>query len=138
LGTVTAFFTTFYSFRLIYLSFVKESQAQKPVVNNVHESPVLITVPLAILAIGSIFLGYVAKDLFAGVGSPFLDHVLLTLPGHNSFFVAEFLPFYIKNLPFFLSLLSVMLVFLLYQFLGRYTLMYHSVFKKVHRFLSYK
>src|ERR1700761_7479359 len=88
LATVTAFFTTFYSFRLIYLSFIKETQTSKPVINNVHESQVLITIPLAVLAFGSIFLGYVAKDLFAGVGSPFLDHILLILPGHNSFFAA--------------------------------------------------
>lgn len=106
--------------------------------NNVHESPALITGPLSILAVGSIFFGYLAKDLFAGIGSPFLDHVLLILPGHNSFFVAEFLPFYIKNLPFFLSLLSIMLVILLYRSLSRYALMYHPLMRKVHRFLSYK
>jgi NADH-ubiquinone oxidoreductase chain 5 len=138
LGTVTAFFTAFYSFRLIYLSFIKEMQAPKPVANNIHESAVLITGPLAVLVLGSIFLGYVTKDLFAGVGSPFLDHIILTLPGHNSFFVAEFLPFYIKNLPFFLSVLSVALVTLLYQVLSNYTIMYHPVLKKIHRFLSYK
>jgi len=138
LGTVTAFFTAFYSFRLIYLSFIKEAQAQKPVANNIHESPALITVPLSILAVGSIFLGYAAKDLFAGAGSPFLDHVLLTLPGHNSYFTAEFLPFYIKNLPFFLSVLSVALVTLLYRVLSNYAVMYHPILKKVHRFLSYK
>lgn len=138
LGTITAFFTTFYSFRLLYLSFIKESQVQKPIANNIHESSALITVPLAILALGSIFLGYITKDLFAGLGSPFLDHTLLILPGHNSFFVAEFLPFYIKNLPFFLSLLSVALVILLYRSLLQYTVMYHPILKKGHRFLSYK
>ena len=113
-------------------------QAPKPVANNIHESPVLITGPLAVLALGSIFLGYVTKDLFAGVGCPFLDHIILTLPGHNSFFVVEFLPFYIKNLPFFLSVLSVALVTLLYQVLSNYTVMYQPVLKKIHRFLSYK
>src|SRR5260370_15577591 len=138
LGTTTAFFTAFYSFRLIYLSFIKETQTQKPVANNIHESPALITVPLSILAVGSIFLGYLTKDLFAGVGSPFLDHVLLILPGHNSFFVAEFLPFYIKNLPFFLSVLSVLLVTALYSLLSRYSFNYHPLLKKIHRFLSYK
>jgi len=138
LGTITAFFTTFYSFRLIYLSFMKGTQVQKPVANNIHESSALITIPLSILALGSIFLGYLMKDLFAGVGSPFLDHILLTLPGHNLFFVAEFLPFYIKNLPFFLSLLSVVLVTFLYQLLSNYSLPYHSLLKKSHRFFSYK
>jgi NADH:ubiquinone oxidoreductase subunit 5 (subunit L)/multisubunit Na+/H+ antiporter MnhA subunit len=98
--------------------------------NNIHESPILITLPLSILAVGSIFLGYLTKDLFAGVGSPFLDHVLLTLPGHNVFFAAEFLPFYIKNLPFFLSILSVLLVTFLYQLLSTYSIMYRPVLKK--------
>jgi NADH-ubiquinone oxidoreductase chain 5 len=138
LGTVTAFFTTFYSFRLIYLSFLRETQVQKVRANKIHESPALITVPLAILAAGSIFLGYLTKDIFVGVGSPFLDHVLLTLPGHNSFFGAEFLPFYIKNLPFFLSLLSVSLVGGVYGVLSQYSLMYQPLLNKVHRFLNYK
>src|SRR4030081_3319436 len=109
---------------------MKASQVPKPVANNIHESSALITIPLSILALGSIFLGYLMKDLFAGVGSPFLDHILLTLPGHNLFFVAEFLPFYIKNLPFFLSLLSVALVTFLYQLLSNYSLPYYSLFKK--------
>jgi NADH-ubiquinone oxidoreductase chain 5 len=120
------------------LSFIKETQVQKPVANNIHESPAFITVPLSILALGSIILGYLTKDLFSGIGTSFLDHVLLTLPGHNSFFVAEFLPFYIKNLPFFLSLLSVALVAFLYKVLSRYSIMYHPLLKEGHRFLSYK
>jgi NADH-ubiquinone oxidoreductase chain 5 len=95
---------------LIYLSFLRETRVQKVRASKIHESPVLITVPLAILAVGSVFLGYLTKDIFVGAGSPFLDHVLLILPEHNSFYGAEFLPFYIKNLPFFLSLLSVSLV----------------------------
>jgi NADH-ubiquinone oxidoreductase chain 5 len=76
------------------------------VANQVHESPLAITGPLTLLALGSIFFGYITKDLFVGVGSPLFDQVMLILPSRNSLILAEFLPFYIKNLPFFFSLLS--------------------------------
>ncbi len=57
--------------------------------------------PLALLALGSIFFGYVTKDIFLGLGTPWFDHVFLILPARNSLLLAEFLPFSIKNLPFF-------------------------------------
>jgi NADH:ubiquinone oxidoreductase subunit 5 (subunit L)/multisubunit Na+/H+ antiporter MnhA subunit len=110
-------FTAFYSFRLIYLSFLREIQSSKPVTNQIHESPALITIPLASLAIGSIFLGYCTKDIFVGVGSSYLDHVVLILPDRNALYLAEFLPFTIKNIPLFFGILSLLLVFLAYQLL---------------------
>jgi NADH-ubiquinone oxidoreductase chain 5 len=110
LGSITAFFTAFYSFRLIYLSFFREIQSAKPVANQIHESPALITVPLSILAVGSIFLGYCTKDIFVGVGAPYLDHVILILPDRNGMYLAEFLPFTIKNIPLFFGVLSLILV----------------------------
>ncbi len=82
----------------------------KTVANHVHESDLLITFPLVVLILGSIFFGYITKDLFVGVGSPLFDHVMLILPSRNSLLLAEFLPFYIKNLPFFFSLFSLITI----------------------------
>lgn len=38
---------------------------------NAHELTPRMAFPLAVLALGSIFLGYFAKDLFIGFGTPF-------------------------------------------------------------------
>ena len=45
---------------------------------------------LSILSLGSIFLGYIAKDLFVGLGTDFWNHSILILPEHNNQLDAEF------------------------------------------------
>jgi len=71
LGLITAFFTAFYSFRLLYLAFYGEARSPRSYVLSAHELTPRIAASLAALSIGSIFLGYFAKDLFIGFGTPF-------------------------------------------------------------------
>jgi NADH-ubiquinone oxidoreductase chain 5 len=68
LGTISAFFTSFYSIRLIYLTFLKPTNSSRIILINAHESSMVMLLPLLILCIGSIFVGYIAKDLFLGLG----------------------------------------------------------------------
>lgn len=62
LGTLAAFFTAFYSIRLLYLTFLSEPMGNRVVMEGAHESPLNITIPLGILSVGSIFIGYVSRD----------------------------------------------------------------------------
>jgi NADH-quinone oxidoreductase subunit L len=56
---VTAFMTAFYMFRLIYLTFWSPSRIHDhEVEHHIHESPKSMTVPLVVLAVCSIFAGY--------------------------------------------------------------------------------
>jgi NADH-ubiquinone oxidoreductase chain 5 len=71
LGLITAFFTSYYSFRLLYFAFYGESKSPRPYLLHVHEVENGMAWALCFLALGSIFLGYAAKDLFIGQGSPF-------------------------------------------------------------------
>jgi len=64
LGTVTAFLTAFYVTRLVVVAFLGEPR--KPI--HAHESPRVMTIPLIILAIFSIFSGWIG----AGAPTPFL------------------------------------------------------------------
>ncbi len=57
IGLVTAFLTAFYMFRLIFVTFYGESRAEPEVASHVHESPPVMWVPLAILAIPSALIG---------------------------------------------------------------------------------
>jgi NADH:ubiquinone oxidoreductase subunit 5 (subunit L)/multisubunit Na+/H+ antiporter MnhA subunit len=68
---MAAFFTAFYSFRLLYLTFLGETNSPKQVMNHAHESPFAMRFPLFILSFGAIFVGYLAKDLAIGLGTDF-------------------------------------------------------------------
>ena len=58
-GVFTALMTAFYMFRLLYLTFKNSERVSHEAAHHVHESPKVMTVPLWILAIGSIVAGYV-------------------------------------------------------------------------------
>ena len=57
IGIVVAVMTAFYMFRLIGLTFWGDSRVDPHVEPRIHESPPVMTVPLILLAIPSIFLG---------------------------------------------------------------------------------
>src|SRR5215510_8159143 len=58
MGFLTALMTAFYMFRLIYLTFYGESRVAHEVEHHIHESPRSMTLPLILLALGSIFAGW--------------------------------------------------------------------------------
>lgn len=62
---LTAFMTSFYMFRLVFLTFFGKSRNPHA---HMHESPATMTLPLWILAIGAVFLGLPA--------SPWMGHWL--------------------------------------------------------------
>ena len=54
----TAVMTAFYMFRLVYLTFFGAKRMSHEVEHHLHESPKSMTIPLVVLAIGSLFAGY--------------------------------------------------------------------------------
>ena len=70
-------------------------------IKHLHESPFFIGVPLIILAIGSIFFGFFAKDLFIGSGTLFLASNIFIDLYHNVIIDTEYIPTFVKLLPFF-------------------------------------
>lgn len=71
LGLVTAFFTAFYSFRLLNFAFYGAARGLRTYLYNTHELTSRRAYSLGFLALGSIFLGYTARDLFVGFGTAF-------------------------------------------------------------------
>jgi len=71
LGTLAAFFTAYYSTRLISLTFLRNPNGNRYFYEHAHESPLPMTIPLFILSFGSIFIGYLSRDMFVGMGSDF-------------------------------------------------------------------
>ena len=66
IGIFTALLTSIYSWRLIFKTFHGDYNNHSIKIEKIHESPMVMTIPLIILAIGSIFAGYFFKDLFIG------------------------------------------------------------------------
>ncbi len=64
LGLITAMMTAFYMFRLIFMTFHGDNRVDPK--THVHESPKSMTVPLMILAAGSILAGYVGTPVVFG------------------------------------------------------------------------
>ena len=66
IGILTAVLTSIYSWRLIFKTFHGDYNNKKTNINEMHESPLVMLLPLFILAIGAIFAGFLFKDLFIG------------------------------------------------------------------------
>ena len=114
LGTIGAFCTSFYSIRLLFFAFLSETNAYKSVIKNCHDVSFSMGFPLGILAFGSIFIGYLTKDMFVGLGTNFWNNSIYIDPTHNQFIDAEFLPNYIKILPVIFSFLGMGFAFYIY------------------------
>ena len=84
-GILTALLTAFYSWRLLFLTFHGENRSKNKTYDHAHESPLVMTAPLFILAIGSIFSGIFFADYFIGYyKKEFWDNaILLTESSHK-------------------------------------------------------
>ena len=107
LGNISVIFTAFYSFRLIYLTFLNNFNGYRVTLDSTHESSFLMILPLFILSLGSIFIGFLTKDFFIGTGSDFWGTSIFIFPINNFFIEAEFLPIPVKWLSFGLSFFGI-------------------------------
>jgi NADH-ubiquinone oxidoreductase chain 5 len=116
LGSITAGITAFYSFRLISLVFLTTANGHQQSYLNSHESNISVILPLLILALFSIFFGYIFSDLFVGVGSDFFGNSLFIHPNNLSIIEAEFsINPIIKLLPAILSFTGAASAIFLYH-----------------------
>ena len=106
-STIGAMFTTLYSVKVLYLTFLTNPNG--PIVNykHAHEGDIFMSMPLIILAIFSIFFGYITKDIFIGLGSNFFaDNSIFIHPSHEIMIDTEFaVPVIFKILPLILTVL---------------------------------
>ena len=63
---VAALFTSFYSWRLIFLTFYGKPRGDKHTHEHAHESPMTMLIPLGVLAIGATFAGAIWYGSFFG------------------------------------------------------------------------
>ncbi|WP_133489491.1 NADH-quinone oxidoreductase subunit L [Aliiroseovarius marinus] len=63
---IAALFTSFYSWRLMFMTFYGKARGDKHTHEHAHESPLVMTIPLGVLAIGAIFAGMIWYGPFFG------------------------------------------------------------------------
>ena len=98
MGSFSALLTAFYSVRLIYLTFLTNTNANVGVFRGVQESSLNIIFPLLLLGLGSILVGYLVKEAI-------IPHVITPVVSN-----------FIKIIPFVLSLLGMFMAFFMCSF----------------------
>jgi NADH-ubiquinone oxidoreductase chain 5 len=119
IATIGAMFTTLYSVKVLYLTFLTNPNG--PLINykHAHEGDIYMSLPLIILAVFSIFFGYITKDIFIGLGSGFfMDNSLFIHPMHEIMLDTEFaVPVLFKLLPLVFTISLSVLAIVLSEFL---------------------
>jgi len=71
LAVLGAFFTAFYSFKIIYLTFLQYPSSYRSYLDHCHDAPLIMYIPLLILSFLSIFSGFIFKDIILSPASGF-------------------------------------------------------------------
>ncbi len=120
IATIGAIFTTLYSVKVLFLTFLTNPNG--PLINykQVHEGDIYMSLPLIILALFSIFFGYITKDIFIGLASGFFsDNSLFIHPTHEIMLDTEFaVPTIFKLLPLILTVSLMIISLVLSEFLA--------------------
>jgi NADH-quinone oxidoreductase subunit L len=115
MGIAAAFLTAFYSWRLLMMTFHGKPRASAEVMSHIHESPLVMTVPLFILAIGAVLSGWMFYELFVGHHwYDFWRQSIFIDPANNIMDDAHHVPKWVKLLPLFISLAGIGLAIIIY------------------------
>nr|YP_008474885.1 NADH dehydrogenase subunit 5 [Diddensiella santjacobensis]AGS44125.1 NADH dehydrogenase subunit 5 [Diddensiella santjacobensis] len=120
----SASLTTLYSIRLLYLVFFNIPNSNKYTYYTIQESSYTMLVPMIILCILSIVLGYVTKDIYLGMGSNFYS-----ILNHNNTILLDMeytLPTIYKILPLLCTVLCTTIVFIVYEYYYSIITIYNS------------
>ena len=124
IAVIGAIFTTLYSVKVLYLTFLTSPNGSIMSYKHAHEGDIFISLPLVILAIFSIFFGFITKDIFIGLGSNFFtDNSIFIHPAHEIMINTEFaVPSLFKLLPFIFTILFSIIAIILSEFLSELVL----------------
>lgn len=106
-STITAGITSFYSIRILFLVFWTKTTIKPQIWKNIHDINLGMTISLTILFLGTIFIGFLVKDLFLGIGSFFLQEIIYINLKNFSLINAEFINFFYKQIPLSCSLIGI-------------------------------
>lgn len=116
LAILGAFFTAFYSFKVIYLTFIQYPSSYRKYLDYCHDAPFIMYVPLLLLSFLSIFSGFIFKDIILSPGSGFWSNTTSFWLSNTILWDAHLLNPALKLMPLFFSFFGCLLSFIIYKF----------------------
>ncbi len=139
LGSVVAFLTAFYSWRLLIMTFHGAPRADAKTMSHVHESTPWMTVPLMILSVGAVFAGWALHEQFIGTDQlAFWGGAIHSGPNSHILVDIEHVPLYISWLPTVTSVLGIGLAYVMYMLAPGLPTRMATIFRPIHQFLVHK
>ncbi len=139
MGLLAAFLTAFYSWRLIILTFHGAPRADHHTMEHVHESPLVMLVPLLVLAVGAIFAGMVFYPYFVGHHqAEFWGMAIHTAEHNHVLHHAHEVPAWVPLAPTVVGVSGIALAYVLYMFAPAIPGKLAASFPGVYRFLLNK
>jgi NADH-quinone oxidoreductase subunit L len=139
LGTIVAFLTAFYSWRLIIMTFHGTPRADHHTMEHVHESAWPMLLPLIILSFGAVFAGWAFHDAFIGEERlSFWAGAIANQPHNHVFEAMEHIPGIISLLPTLVGLCGIGLAYVMYWFFPEIPGQLATQFGGLYRFLLNK
>lgn len=136
---IAALFTSFYSWRLIFMTFHGKPRATADVMHHVHESAPVMLVPLFILAIGALFAGVIFQPHFFGdLYDSFWKGALFTGSENHILHESHGVPLWVKWSPFIVMAVGFVLAYLFYIVATAIPKALAKAFPFVYRFLLNK
>ncbi|MGC1192283.1 MAG: proton-conducting transporter membrane subunit, partial [Candidatus Binatus sp.] len=111
IGVITAGLTSFYMFRLIFMTFFGNSRVDSEVEHHIHESPAVMTIPLIVLAILSTIGGWVNLPDGWLLGNAFVRFLTPAVGTFKPIVEANSI---IMSLPLIASIIGIALAWVLY------------------------
>jgi NADH-quinone oxidoreductase subunit L len=109
--------TSFYSWRLMFLTFYGKPRGDHHTHEHAHESPTVMLIPLGVLAVGAVLAGMVWYKPFFGsteyVSAWFAGSIYMA-PDNNLVTLAHYVPVWVKFSPFVAMLGGLALAWLFY------------------------
>jgi NADH-quinone oxidoreductase subunit L len=136
---LAAFLTAFYSWRLLLMTFHGKPRFDQHVMDHVHESPLVMTGPLMVLAVGALVAGMLLHEAFIGPDwQQYWGLSIYNAPTNHVLAELDHVPLWAHSTPLILGLLGIAMAYWWYMFQPGIPVRMAARFPAVYRFLLNK
>lgn len=114
MGILAALMTSFYSWRLIFMTFHGKARCGEDTLRKMHESPPVMMFPLIVLSIGAVIAGWAFYSMFVGEGRFEFWGNALFVKGDDILESIHHVPTFVKFLPLIMSIFGFILAYKFY------------------------
>ncbi len=137
-GFAAAILTGLYAWRLLLLTFHGSSRADEAVMGHIHESPLIMLIPLVVLAAGALFSGSALYDVFVGENTSYWGSAIFVLPEDEVITAAHHVSSWVHWSPTLAALIGIGLAYFLYVFAKNWPEKLSTTFSGTYAFLFNK